>query len=127
MALAKPHQRLVRPRIVVEHGNLDDARRQFQIGAANRGLNLLERAEHFVGMNDVRIEPHQIGGVRWANLRHARDAPLLQFGADRHALEEGFERHFLIDLGEDVLVAAEGVTDRAHLCSYPHRAAPAAI
>src|SRR5262245_9135636 len=65
-------------------------------------------------MNDVGIEPHQIGRVRWTDLRHSGDTALLQFGADRHALEEGFKRHFLADLGEDMLVAAEGITDCAH-------------
>ena len=117
MALAKAHQRLVRPWIVVQHGYLNDPRRQFQIGATKFGLDLLQLAEHLVGMNNIRIEPHQIRRVRRTDFRHTRNAARLQLGADRHALEEGFKRHFLVDLGEDVLIAAEGITDRAHLCS----------
>src|ERR1700722_5505586 len=74
-------------------------------------------------MNDIRIEPHQIRRVRRADFRHTGNAALLQLGADGHALEESLKRHFLVDLGEDVLIAAEGITDRAHLCSYPNRTA----
>ena len=44
---------------------------------------------------------------------------LLEFLADRHALEEGFQRHFLVDFGEDMLVGAEGVTNSAHAYLCP--------
>src|SRR6516225_917045 len=70
-------------------------------------------------MDQIWIEPYQIGRIGRANLRNSRGVPLLQFLADRHALEESFERHFLVDLRENVLVRAEGITDPAHACLYP--------
>src|SRR5262249_7277481 len=70
-------------------------------------------------MDQIWIEADQIGRIGRANLRNTRRAPFLQFLADRHALEESFERHFLVDLRENVLVPAEGITDPAHACRHP--------
>src|SRR5208282_1611884 len=117
MALAEPHQRLARPWIVVEHRNFHDACRKLKIGVADLRLYVLECVQHLVGVNHVRIETDQIRGVRGANLGNPWDASLLKVTADRHALEEGLQRHSFVYFDEDMLVTAIGITDSAHAYS----------
>src|SRR5271156_4691948 len=124
-ALAKPCTGFIGPRIVVEHGQFDNARRQFKIGIADLRLDLLERAQHLVGMDHIGIETYQIGGVRGTNLGDPWNTPVLQLLADCHALEERLKRHSLVDFGEDMLVRTEGITDAAHAYLRPSSLGPA--
>ena len=88
-----------------------------KIGVADLRLYVLENAQHFVGVNHVRIETDQVRRVRRTNLGNPCDMPLLEVTADRHALEEGLQRHFFVYFDEDMLVTAKGITDSAHAYS----------
>lgn len=113
--LAKAHQRLVRPRVVVVDRDFDDARVQAEVGCRccppARAAGPAARRRDAIG-----VVAHLIGCVGRADLGHAVDRALAQRAGDGHALEEGFQRHVLADLGEDEFVAAMGVA-HAHRCS----------
>ena len=70
--------------------------------------SLLQLGEHVIGLDQIRIELHLIGGVSRADLGHALDLGVAHRIGDEEALEESLERHGFIHLGEDVLIAAEG-------------------
>ena len=73
-------------------------------------LDPLQLGQHVVGLDHVRIELDLEGGVGRADLGDALDLRVAHRVGDRQALEEGLERHLLVDLDEDVLVAAEGIS-----------------
>ncbi len=108
MALAKAHQRLVRPGIVVKHGDLDDPRRDYRFGLLGCRVQPLQLGEHVIGLDQVGIELHLIGGVGRADLGHALDLGIAHRIGDEEAFEESLERHGVIHFGEDVLIAAKG-------------------
>ena len=68
----------------------------------------LQLGEHVVGLDQVRIELDLEGGVGRADLGDALDLGVAHRIGDGQALEESLERHGLVHLDEDVLVAAEG-------------------
>ena len=111
MPVAEAHQRLVRPGIVVEDGNLDDAGRE--LGSARAGLAPRApciSAMQIVGLDHVGIELDLKRGVGRADLGDAVDARGAHRLGDGQALEERLERHLLVAFDEDVLVAAVGIS-----------------
>ncbi|MEY9717178.1 hypothetical protein ABIF03_009320 [Bradyrhizobium elkanii] len=68
----------------------------------------LQLGEQIVRLDPIRIELDLIGRVRRANLGDALDSGVAHRIGDEQALEKGLERHCLADLGENVLIAAEG-------------------
>ncbi len=75
---------------------------------SGRRIQPLQLGEHVIGLDQVRIELHLIGGVGRADLGDALDLGVAHRIGDEQALEESLERHGFIHFGEDVLVAAEG-------------------
>src|ERR1700710_20016 len=116
MAFPKTHQRLMGPRIVIEHGHFHNARFQFQGCIAYLCLNLFEHGEQSVGRDYVRIVSNLIRRIGRTNFRHAPHIATLQLARDRSPFEESIERHVLADLDEDELVAAKCITG-AHAAS----------
>jgi len=108
MALAKAHQGLVGPGIVVKHGDLDDPRRDHRLGLLGPRVQQLQFGQQVIGLDHVGIELHLIGGVGRADLGNTLDPGVAYRMGDEQALEEGLERHRFVHFGEDVLVAAEG-------------------
>lgn len=108
MTLAEAHQGLVRPGIIVKHGNLDDPRLDHRLRFLRCGIQPLQLGEEIVGLDLVGIELDLIGRVCRADLGDALDLRVAHRIGDEEALEKGLERHRFADLGEDVLVAAEG-------------------
>ena len=108
MALAKPHQRLMRPGIVVKHGDLDDARLErgmsaFAAAASDR-LQLRQQSSGLITSGSNLIWNEAFAGqisVTPLNLAPSRTA----FVTDKR-LEEGLERHLLVALNEDVFIAS---------------------
>ena len=109
VAVAKPHQRLVRPGVVVVDRELEDPRLDHRGRLRRRGLEPLQLGQHVVRLDPVGIELDLEGGVGRADLGDPVDPALAHRVGDRERLEEGLQRHALVDLDEDVLVAAEGV------------------
>ena len=56
--IAKPHQGLVRPGIVVQHGNLDDARLEQGMPGSDRLFDRLDLTQQVVRLDDIRIVLH---------------------------------------------------------------------
>ena len=110
VTFAEAHQGLMRPGILVIDRDLDDPRVQDGIGAFRGRLEPFQFGEHVVGTNAVRIELDLERGIGRTDLGHAVNAGLAHGIGHRQADEEGFERHGLVDLDEDVLVAAKGVS-----------------
>ncbi len=81
-----------------------------RLGLLGRGLEPLQLGEHVVGRDHVGIELDLERGVGRADLGDALDLRVADGVGHRQALEEGLERHLLVDLDEDVLVAAEGIS-----------------
>ena len=73
MALAKAHQRFVRPRIIVEDRDLDDPRLERGLGLGCRFLDRLQLLQHVGWLDDVGIELDLKGGVGRADFGHALD------------------------------------------------------
>ena len=78
----------------------------FSAAASRRFIS----AQHVVGRDHVGIELDLERGVGRADLGDALDLAVAHRVGHRQALEEGLERHLLVDLDEDVLVAAEGIS-----------------
>lgn len=110
MTVAEAHQGLVGPGIVVQHRHFDDTRLD-----AARGDRLGFQAAHGLQQRlrgqPVGVEANLERGVGQAYVEHPGQLQCLDGAGDRHAAEEGFQRHGLGDLGEQVLVAAEAVAD----------------
>ena len=106
MPLAEAHQGLVRPGIAIVDRNFDDSCLQRRVGAIGRNLKLLKFGEHVVWLNPIRVELDLERGIRRTNLGNAINLGIAHGVGNRDALEEGIERHCLVDLDEDVLVAA---------------------
>ena len=105
--LAKTHQRLVRPGILIEHRDFDDPCSDHRIGPAGRTFNGLHFAQDIVGSDDVGIELDLERGVGRANLGHAFDLAVAHGVGHREALEKGLQRHALVAFDEEMLVATE--------------------
>ncbi|MCY1293386.1 hypothetical protein D9M70_426450 [compost metagenome] len=107
VALAKTHQRLVRPRIAIEDRDLDDARANDGLGPFRCTFDRLNFLQHIVRLDHVRIELDLERGVRRADLRDAADAAFPHALCHGQALEEGFERHLVAAFDEQMLVTSE--------------------
>ena len=118
VALAKAHQRLVRPGVVVEDRDLDDPRLQDGFRIAGRGFEALELRQQIGRADAIRIELDLAGGVGRTDLGHPLDPAFADRVGDGQALEERFERHLFADLDEDVVVPAKRVSCR-HAWSPP--------
>lgn len=108
MAFAETHQGLVRPGIIVEHGDFDDPRLDDRCGCFGCRIELLQLGEQVIGLDLIRIELDLIGCVGRTDLGHALDPSVAHRIGDEEALEESLQRHGLSDFGEDVLIAAVG-------------------
>lgn len=119
MTLTEAYEYLVRPRVVVEHRNLDDTRIEFQLDAAHVTLEVLQQLHHVSWVYHVGVELYLVGRVCGADLRDARHFLLGERCGNRHALEEGLKRHLLRELDENVLVGSEAVAGGSygHVCS----------
>ena len=93
MALAEAHQRLVCPGIIVEHGDLDDQRRDHWLGLPGGRIQPFQLCEHVIGLDQVRIELDVVGGVGRADLGNALDLGVAHRIGDGEALEEALERY----------------------------------
>ena len=72
VAVAEPHQRLVRPRVVVEHRDLDDARLELEVvRVADLRLDLAQQRLEAIGRERVGVEADLVGGVGRADVEHA--------------------------------------------------------
>lgn len=108
MPLAEAHQGLVRPGIVVEHGDFDDPRLDHRLGLLGPRIQSLQLGEEIVGLDLIWIELDLIGCIRWADLGHALDLGVPHRIGDEETFEECLQRHRFTDFGEDMLIAAEG-------------------
>jgi hypothetical protein len=106
MAVAEVHQRLVGPRVVVEHGEVDDSGVPRVLGDVRLGGDVLEFRYHGVRLNHVRVELHHVGGVRRGDFVDAVDVPFPNLLGDGHRTEVGVETHRLVEFDEDVVVCA---------------------
>ena len=113
MALAKPHERLVGPRVAIVDGDLDDARIERRLGPVRGVLQAPKFLEQIVGTDDVGIELDLERRVCRTDLGDARDAGIPNRVGHGQGLEERLEGHFLADLDENMLVPAETVS-RGH-------------
>ena len=107
--LAEAHQRLVRPRVLVEDRDLDDAGADHRLGLRGRALDRLDLAQHVVGPDDVRVELDLERGVGRADLGDALDLAVADRVGHRQALEESLQRHALVAFDEQMLVATERI------------------
>jgi hypothetical protein len=117
MAIAKPHQRFVRPGIVVEHGDLDNARLERGMPATCGNFDRFQLAQEIVGLDDIGIELDLERGVSrtyFGNAANLRGAHRLRC---RQALEEGFQRHRFVALNEDMFIASKRISAVHRLCS----------
>ncbi len=112
VTLAKAHQNLAGPRVVVVNRNLDQARLVRGCGAG-RGLDRLDLGQQVIGLDAVWIEADLKRGVRRADLGDSGDTTFGDGPGHRKAVEERVQRHRLADLREHVFVAAEGVARHA--------------
>ena len=113
MALAKPHERLVGPRIAIIDGNLDDARIERRLGPVRNVLQAAEFGQQVVGTDDVGIELDLERGICRADLGDTRNLRIPDRVGHGQRLEEGLQGHFFADLDKDMFVPAEAVS-RAH-------------
>ena len=93
VALAKAHQCLMRPRILVVGRNFDDARADHRLRLRRRILDRLHFAQHVVRLDDIRIELDLERRVGRADLGDALDLAVADRLGHRQALEEGLQRH----------------------------------
>ena len=72
VAIAEAHKRLVRPRVAVEHRDLDDARVEREVvRVADLRLDLAQQRLEAIGRERVGVEADLVGGVRRADVEHA--------------------------------------------------------
>jgi hypothetical protein len=109
VALAEPHQRLVRPRVLVIDRDFDDPRRRGWLGAPRLAFEPLQFGIMSSGLitsglnliwNEALAGQISVTPLMLRRARHSSST----------GLEEGVERHFLVDFDEDVLVASECVS-----------------
>src|SRR5262245_63192664 len=109
MALAKAHQRLMCPRIIVVDRDLDDPGRELAVARLGGGFKSLQLRQHVVGANHIRVEADLKRGVGRTDLCDAADLAFPDRIGHRQRFEEGIKRHLLVDLDKDVLVASKGI------------------
>lgn len=119
VTVAKTHQRFVRPRVVVQHRDFDDARVQ---GAFGHGLGFggLHRIEQHMRRDAVGVKANLERCIGQAHIQHAFQRQAFHGAGHRHALEKGLQGHALADLGKQVFITAEAVADGgrfSHVCS----------
>src|SRR5262245_46586953 len=110
MSLPEAHERLPRPRIVVKDRNFYDTCLQNGITLLRTSLQLLQLGEEIISLDGIGIELDLERSVGGADLRNAVNLGIAHRVCHGEALEEGFERHLLIHLDEDVLVTAIGIS-----------------
>jgi hypothetical protein len=97
----------MRPGIVVEDRDFDDAGLQCVLALACGLLDGLELAQHVVGFDDVRVILDLKGRIGGADFGYALDLGLAHGSGNRERFEKRVERHGFVALDEDVLVTAK--------------------
>ncbi len=127
MAVAKTHQGLQGPGVVVEHRDFDDARVQTAFGHG-LGFGALHGVEQHMRRDAVGVEADLERGVGQAHIQHTVQRQAFHRAGHGHALEKGLQRHAVADLGKQVFITAEAVADGrrfSHGCSSGGMSGPA--
>ena len=110
VAFPEPHQRFMRPGVLVVDRNFNDPCVELGFRAFRLLLHLLQHSQKFVGVDHVGVELDLERGVRRTDLGHPVDLGVADRVGDGERDEEGLKRHRFVDFDEYVLVPAKGVS-----------------